>query len=108
MKKAHYAVVFEKAENNWAAYVPDLPGCMSDGDTPEEAIEHGKDALRSFLLTLREFGDAIPAPGSRITTAVPASIHSRLAAEAEKDHVGVEDLAADLLQEGLEARNRAA
>ena len=34
MKK--YAVVFEKAPNNWAAYVPDLPGCVTTGRTIEE------------------------------------------------------------------------
>jgi len=31
-----YAVIFEQAENNWAAYVPDLPGCVSTGKTLEE------------------------------------------------------------------------
>jgi len=31
-----YAVVFEQAENNWAAYVPDLPGCITTGSTIKE------------------------------------------------------------------------
>jgi len=31
-----YAVIFERAENNWAAYVPDLPGCMTTGQTLDE------------------------------------------------------------------------
>lgn len=43
---------------------PDVPGCLSDGETPEEAIENGCDALKSALLTLREFGDPIPKPSS--------------------------------------------
>ena len=36
-----YAVVFEQAENNWAAYVPDLPGCMSTGKTLDETEING-------------------------------------------------------------------
>lgn len=43
---------------------PDVPGCMSDGETPEEAIANGGDALKASLKTLREFGDPIPRPGS--------------------------------------------
>jgi predicted RNase H-like HicB family nuclease len=43
---------------------PDLPGCMSDGETPEEAIVNGRDAVKCYLLTAKEFGDQIPLPGS--------------------------------------------
>ena len=43
---------------------PDLPGCVSDGRTPEEAILNGRDALKSVLLTMKEFGDPIPRPGA--------------------------------------------
>jgi len=45
---------------------PDVEGCMSDGETPEEAIVNGRDALKCCLLTMREFGDLIPPPGSLI------------------------------------------
>jgi antitoxin HicB len=41
---------------------PDLPGCLSDGDTIEEAITNGADALRSWIATAREFGDPVPPP----------------------------------------------
>jgi antitoxin HicB len=43
---------------------PDIPGCMSYGETTEEAIVNGRDALKCCLLTLKEFGDPIPAPGT--------------------------------------------
>jgi len=36
---------------------PDVPGCISDGEAPEEAIANGRDALKSALLTMKEFGD---------------------------------------------------
>jgi antitoxin HicB len=41
---------------------PDLPGCVSDGDTLEEALHNGLDAAESWLRTAAEFGDSIPDP----------------------------------------------
>ena len=41
---------------------PDLPGCHSDGETPEQAIVNGRDAVRSYLLSCRKHGDPIPKP----------------------------------------------
>jgi predicted RNase H-like HicB family nuclease len=52
---------------------PDVPGCISDGETPEEAIQNGKDALRSVLLTKMEFGHGLPEPGSWQQTSGPGS-----------------------------------
>ena len=61
---AKYAVIFEQAENNWAAYVPDLPGCLSTGTTLEETTANIREAIRGHLATLREFGDPVPSPTS--------------------------------------------
>src|SRR5205823_2976841 len=75
---------------------PDIPGCMADGETPEEAIESGRDALlKSCLLTMREFGDRIPQPGSSTGASgqwrqrVPKSLHARLTARAEREGVSL-------------------
>lgn len=57
-----YAVIFEQAENNWAAYVPDLPGCITTGSTLEETERNIREAIEGHLQTLREFGDPIPHP----------------------------------------------
>jgi predicted RNase H-like HicB family nuclease len=59
-----YAVIFEKAENNWAAYVPDLPGCVSPGQTLEQTELNIREAIQGHLRTLREFGEAVPAPAT--------------------------------------------
>jgi predicted RNase H-like HicB family nuclease len=59
-----YAVIFERAETNWAAYVPDLPGCMTTGQTLEEAEHNIREAIEGHLMTLREFGDPVPRPTS--------------------------------------------
>jgi len=59
-----YAVVFEQAENNWAAYVPDLPGCMSTGKTLDETELNVREAIEGHLRTLREFGEPVPSPST--------------------------------------------
>ena len=57
-----YAVIFEQAQDNWAAYVPDLPGCITTGKTLEETERNIREAIRGHLRTLREFGDPVPEP----------------------------------------------
>ncbi|MFN7925949.1 MAG: type II toxin-antitoxin system HicB family antitoxin [Bryobacteraceae bacterium] len=57
-----YAVIFEQAESNWCAYVPDLPGCMTTGRTLDETRLNIREAIEGHLATLREFGDPIPEP----------------------------------------------
>jgi predicted RNase H-like HicB family nuclease len=59
-----YAVIFERAENNWAAYVPDLPGCMTTGSDIEETERNIREAIEGHLQTLREFGEPTPFPTS--------------------------------------------
>jgi predicted RNase H-like HicB family nuclease len=52
---------FEEAEEGgYTVTVPDLPGCISEGDTFEEALDMIQDALRSYLVVAREYGDPIP------------------------------------------------
>jgi len=59
-----FAVVFEKADENWAAYVPDLPGCITTGATLEETEANIREAIAGHLKTLAEFGDPVPQPTS--------------------------------------------
>jgi predicted RNase H-like HicB family nuclease len=46
----------------YVAEVPELPGCMSDGETPEEALANAYDAAEAWLSTARELGREIPVP----------------------------------------------
>lgn len=46
----------------WLAEVPDLPGCMSDGNTPEEATRNVRDAIEEWLAAARDMGRKIPEP----------------------------------------------
>jgi predicted RNase H-like HicB family nuclease len=61
-----YAVVIEKAEGNYSAYVPDLPGCVATGATVEEVESEIRDAIAFHLEGMREDGLPIPAPTSKV------------------------------------------
>jgi len=61
-----YAVVIEKAENNYAAYVPDLPGCIATGQTVEETELQIQEAIQFHLQGMREDGLPIPEPSSQV------------------------------------------
>jgi len=57
-----YLVVVEKTENNYSAYVPDLPGCIATGATPEDVQRNIREAIALHVEGLREDGLAIPEP----------------------------------------------
>jgi predicted RNase H-like HicB family nuclease len=59
-----YAVVIEKANENYSAYVPDLPGCIAVGDTIEEIEEMIHEAIEFHLEGMRLNGEKIPHPSS--------------------------------------------
>ena len=61
-----YAVVFEKAGSNWAAYVPDLPGCITTGSTLEETKLNIREAIELHLEAMLEVGEPIPVPTSDV------------------------------------------
>lgn len=61
-----YAIVIEKAESNYSAYVPDLPGCVATGTTVEEAESQIREAIEFHIEGLREDGVSIPQPASRV------------------------------------------
>lgn len=61
-----YAIVIEKAESNFAAYVPDLPGCVATGATLEEVEQAIREAIEMHLAGLREDGQPVPQPSSAV------------------------------------------
>jgi predicted RNase H-like HicB family nuclease len=61
-----YAVVIEKGEDNYGAYVPDLPGCVATGDTIEEVEREIQEAIEFHLEGMRADGLPIPEPSSRV------------------------------------------
>jgi predicted RNase H-like HicB family nuclease len=61
-EQVKYAVVFEKAPNNYAAYIPDLPGCVATGRTREEVERNIREAIVLHLEGMSEDGEPIPEP----------------------------------------------
>ena len=61
-----YAVVIEKGEGNFGAYVPDLPGCVATGATVEEVEREIQEAIEFHIEGLRADGLAVPEPSSRV------------------------------------------
>ena len=57
-----YAVVVEKAENNYSAYVPDLPGCIATGKTKAEVTRNLRETIAFHIEGLREDGLPVPEP----------------------------------------------
>ena len=61
-----YAVVIEKGEESYGAYVPDLPGCVAAGETLDEVKALIQEAIEFHIEGLKESGETIPEPSSSI------------------------------------------
>ena len=60
--KLKYAVVFEQAPNNYSAYVPDLPGCVSTGESFEDVQRTIREAITFHIEDILEYGEPLPEP----------------------------------------------
>jgi predicted RNase H-like HicB family nuclease len=61
-----YAVIIERSETGFGAYVPDLPGCVAVGETEQEVRELIREAIEFHIDGLREDGQPVPTPAVRI------------------------------------------
>jgi predicted RNase H-like HicB family nuclease len=61
-----YAIVIEKAEGNYSAYVPDLPGCVATGASISEVEAELREAIAFHLEGMREDGLSPPPPSSQV------------------------------------------
>ena len=87
--------------------IPDLPGCVADGETVEEAIAEARDAFEAWTIAEREDAGTLPAPktySGQFVQRIPKTPHMRLARRAESEGVSLNHLAATLLAEGLAGR----
>jgi antitoxin HicB len=82
-------------EGGWFVQVKELPGCMSQGETPEEAIAMIQDAMRGWIEVSLEDGDPIPEPrplddySGKFVVRVPKSLHRDLVDAAEREGVSL-------------------
>lgn len=61
-----YAVVIEKAQSNYSAYVPDLPGCVATGSTIEDVEKEIREAIEFHIEGMRKDGEIVPQPSSSV------------------------------------------
>jgi len=73
MSKLEYPIVVEplplEEGGGFIATVPDLPGCMSDGATPEEAVSNVQDAIATWIEAAHDMGHPIPKPSRPVSLA---------------------------------------
>ncbi|MCY3918280.1 MAG: type II toxin-antitoxin system HicB family antitoxin [Chloroflexi bacterium] len=80
--KLTYVVVFERLPNNYGAYAPDVPGCVSVGDTWDEMQAMIREALTYHIEDLLEQGEPLPEPKRTIEEAI--AYHSDALAEYDE------------------------
>ncbi len=91
----------------YLASVPDLPGCMGDGETEAAAIEDARSAIASWIETAEKFGDPIPEPNGaagysgKFVTRIPKSLHMSLAAMARREGVSLNQFVLTKLAEAV-------
>lgn len=67
MYRYEIIIYWSNEDNAFIAEIPELPGCIAHGETPEKALKNAKEAIQLWIDTAKEFGDPIPAPkGERL------------------------------------------
>jgi predicted RNase H-like HicB family nuclease len=100
-----YSVVVTQDRDDGVGYIAEigeLPGVISQGDTPSEAMERARDAMVGWLSVAIEDGLDIPEPGDvehsgRFVLRLPSGLHARLAREAERQGVSLNQFTAAAL-----------
>ena len=86
---------------------PDFAECISDGDSVEEAIENGRDALKATIAALKAKKVPVPAPNSggvasgKFVARVPKTVHAQLATRAKAEGVSLNALVLTFIAQGL-------
>lgn len=94
-------------EGGYAASYPDLPGCITGGDTPEEAVRNAAEAKAAWMEAAMEEGVTIPEPKSeedysgQFKLRIPKSLHRELAINAKKEGVSMNHYCSTLLTMGV-------
>ena len=108
MKLDDYAIRIEPLPRDegggFLVTVPDLPGCVADGETIDAAIAEAHDAFKAWAAAEQQDKGALPAPktySGQFVQRIPKSLHRRLAARAAAEGVSLNQLAATYLADGL-------
>src|ERR1700684_57248 len=86
---------------------PDIPGCMSDGETIEDAIANGREALRDCLEVFRESGRKLGKPSieaAQWRQRLPRTLYAKLTKQAENEGVSINSLVTAMIAEAIGAK----
>src|SRR6202521_3121573 len=86
---------------------PDIPGCMSDGETIEEAITNGREALRDCMEVFKESGRKLPKPSieaAQWRQRLPRTLYSKLTKQAKNEGVSINSLVTAIIAEAIGAK----
>jgi antitoxin HicB len=86
---------------------PEIPGCMSDGETVEEAIANGREALRDCLAVFKESGRKAPKPGVEAALwrqRLPRTLYLKLTEQAKREGVSINSLVTAMIAEAIGSR----
>ena len=90
----------------WIAEILDLPGCVSDGATPDEAVENVEEAKHLWIETQLEDGLEVPEPtqnsgySGKFLVRMPRTLHRRLAEQAKRENVSLNQCVINMLSDG--------
>lgn len=96
----------DDGEHYWVAEIPDLPGCVADGETPDEAVESLGEAKRLWIEARLENGHHVPEPtdtrgySGRLLLRMPKSLHRKLAAQSRREGTSLNMYVVSLLSGG--------
>ncbi|MBI3682792.1 MAG: type II toxin-antitoxin system HicB family antitoxin [Acidobacteria bacterium] len=89
---------------------PDIPGCMSDGETINEAIVNGREALRDCLEVFRESGRRLPKPSieaAQWRQRLPRTLYAKLTRQAQREGVSINSFVTAIIAEAVGSRQGA-
>lgn len=101
------APILEEEGGGYLVTLPDLPGCIADGETIDTAIAEARDAFTAWAMAEREDKGELPPPktySGQFVQRIPKTLHMRLAKRAASEGVSLNQLAATLLAQGLGPR----
>ncbi len=87
--KLCYAVVFEQTPNNYAAYVPDLPGCISTGKNWDDIQQMIQEAMTGHIEVMLEYGDPLPERAMSLEEAI--AYHCQVIADCRAESPAYDD-----------------
>ena len=112
-KFEHYAIevrpLTKEEGGGFLVTFPDLPGCMADGETPEEAITSSKDAFECWMEAQKDWGREYPKPvkagtSGKFVQRLPKSLHAKLVKRAKLEGVRLNTLVLAFIAEGIGKR----